>query len=72
MGSSEELNVTRGQTPGDIDPQSVVTSEEQLRELYRAPSRIAASKKSAVLDEARAALLVQGYADDLARDAPGS
>ena len=42
----------RGQTPGVIDPQSVVTSDGQLAELYRAPSQLVASKKTALLDDA--------------------
>ena len=46
------MNHTRGQTPGVIDPQSVVTSVDQLTELYRAPSQLVASKKTAMLDDA--------------------
>ena len=46
------MNHTRGQTPGMIDPQSVVRSDDQLAELYRAPSQLVASKKTALLDDA--------------------
>jgi PPOX class probable FMN-dependent enzyme len=35
-----------------IDPQSVVTSDDQLAELYRAPSQLVTSKKTALLDDA--------------------
>jgi PPOX class probable FMN-dependent enzyme len=49
----------RGQAPGVIDAATVVTSAEQLAELYRAPSRIAASKKSATLDEASAGIIAR-------------
>ncbi len=59
MGISEELNAVRGQTPGGIAPRSVVTSEERLRELYRAPSRIVASKKAGVLDEASVGVIAR-------------
>ena len=52
MGVGEELNHSRGQTPGAIDPQSVVTSDDQLAELYRAPSQLVTSKKAALLDDA--------------------
>jgi PPOX class probable FMN-dependent enzyme len=52
MGVGEELNHARGQTPGVIDPQSVVTSDDQLAELYRAPSQLVTSKKTALLDDA--------------------
>jgi PPOX class probable FMN-dependent enzyme len=46
MGVGEGVNHAKGQTPGVIDPQSVVTSDDQLAELYRAPGQIAASKKA--------------------------
>ena len=47
------MNHSRGQTPGVIVAlDSPVTSEEQLTELYRAPSRITAAKKAAVLEGA--------------------
>jgi PPOX class probable FMN-dependent enzyme len=49
----------RGQAPGVIDAATVVTSQEQLAELYRAPSRIAASKKTATLDEASAGIIAR-------------
>ena len=52
MGVGEGVNHARGQTPGVIDPQSVVTSDGQLAELYRAPSQLVASKKTALLDDA--------------------
>ena len=52
MGVGEGMNHTRGQTPGMIDPQSVVRSDDQLAELYRAPSQLVASKKTALLDDA--------------------
>ncbi len=53
LGVGQGMNHSRGQTPGVImSPDSLVTSEEQLAELYRAPSRIAAAKKAGVLDEA--------------------
>ena len=52
------MNHSRGQTPGVIvSPDSLVTSEVQLAELYRAPSRIAAAKKTGVLDEARVGII---------------
>jgi PPOX class probable FMN-dependent enzyme len=47
------------QAPGVIDAATVVTSQEQLAELYRAPSRIAASKKTATLDEASAGIIAR-------------
>jgi PPOX class probable FMN-dependent enzyme len=52
VGVGEGVNHARGQTPGVIDPQSVVTSDGQLAELYRAPSQLVASKKTALLDDA--------------------
>ena len=52
MGVGEGVNHARGQTPGVIYPQSVVRSDDQLAELYRAPSQLVASKKSALLDDA--------------------
>jgi PPOX class probable FMN-dependent enzyme len=52
VGLGEELNHARGQTPDVIDPQSVVTSDDQLAELYRAPSRLVTSKKTSLLDDA--------------------
>jgi PPOX class probable FMN-dependent enzyme len=59
MGVGEELNQARGQTPAVIDPQSVVTSDDQLAELYRAPGQIAASKKTALLDDASRGIVAQ-------------
>lgn len=52
MGVGEGVNHAMGQTPGVIDSQSVVTSVDQLAELYRAPSQLVASKKTALLDDA--------------------
>jgi len=52
VGVGEGVNHARGQTPGVIYPQSVVRSDDQLAELYRAPSQLVASKKSALLDDA--------------------
>ncbi len=44
-------------TPGLIESGSVVTSQDQLAELYRAPSSLVAAKKRSVLDEASAELV---------------
>jgi len=43
--------------PAGIDPATIVTSEDQLAELYRAPSKLVTAKKTAVLDEASAGML---------------
>jgi len=40
-----------------VSPDSVVTSEAQLDELYRAPSRLVAAKKAAVLDAASVGII---------------
>jgi PPOX class probable FMN-dependent enzyme len=40
-----------------FDPDSSITSTEQLAELYRAPNRIVAEKKAAALDEASVGIL---------------
>lgn len=58
MGIGEGMNHAMGQTPGVIvAPDSIVATDEQLAELYRAPSRIAASKKMGVLDDASAGII---------------
>lgn len=54
MGAN--VGIGKGMSNGDG---WAVTSEEQLAELYRAPSQIAAAKKTAVLDEASAGLLAR-------------
>jgi len=67
VGISEGLNLDRGQhldrgqTPTEmlLAPEFLVSSDEQLAELYRAPNRIAASKKTAVLDEASVGILAR-------------
>lgn len=59
VGQGMTPDHARGQAPGVIDAATVVTSAEQLAELYRAPSRIAASKKSATLDEASAGIIAR-------------
>lgn len=59
MGIGEGMNGTRGQTPGVIDPSSVVTTDDQLAELYRAPSRLVASKKAALLDDASCGIVAR-------------
>jgi len=55
------MNLDGGQTPTEIllAPEFLVSSDEQLAELYRAPSRIAAAKKTAVLDEASVGILAR-------------
>ena len=40
-----------------FDPDSCISSTEQLAELYRAPNRLVAEKKAAVLDEASVGIL---------------
>jgi uncharacterized protein len=55
MGVGEGLTDLVGD--GDAPVGSIVASIEELSELYRAPSRIAASKKATVLDDASTALL---------------
>ena len=61
MGSSEGMNQASNHiaapTAGVIDAGSVVTSEEQLAELYRAPIPLVAAKKTEVLDEASIGML---------------
>jgi PPOX class probable FMN-dependent enzyme len=42
---------------GPVDPASIVASAEQLAELYRAPSRVAAAKKLETIDEASSGIL---------------
>lgn len=42
-----------------FDPDSCITSTEQLAELYRAPNRLVAEKKAATLDEASVGILEQ-------------
>jgi hypothetical protein len=65
MGLGEGLNLDWGQTPTEIPtefllaPEFLVSSGEQLAELYRAPSRLVAAKKTAVLDEASAGILAR-------------
>jgi PPOX class probable FMN-dependent enzyme len=60
VGVSEGLSHFGGQAPEAIvAPEYLVTSNEQLAELYRAPSRIAAAKKTAILDEASAGILAR-------------
>lgn len=50
MGVGEGLSAMSG--PGDAPVGSVVASLDELAELYRSPSRIVASKKTALLDDA--------------------
>ena len=40
-----------------FDPDSIITSSEQLAELYRAPSPLVAAKKAGVLDDASIGML---------------
>jgi len=53
------MNLDWGQTPTEIPLASefLISSDEQLAELYRAPSRLVAAKKTAVLDEASVGIL---------------
>jgi PPOX class probable FMN-dependent enzyme len=55
MGVGEGLTMAEQQPPVG----SILGSQEQLDELYRAPSRIAGAKKTAVLDEATADFLAR-------------
>ena len=57
MGIGEGVN----EMPGDADAPvgSIVASLDELAELYRAPSRIAASKKAVTLDEASIGILAR-------------
>jgi uncharacterized protein len=57
VGVGEGLTDVGGD--GDAPVGSVVSSAAELSELYRAPSRIAASKKATVLDDASAALVAR-------------
>ena len=54
------MNQADGRTPGSIvEPASIVTSAEQLAELYRRPSRLVTTKKTATLDEASAGIVAR-------------
>jgi uncharacterized protein len=55
VGVGEGLTEMHGDSDAPVG--SIVSSVEALSELYRAPSRIAASKKATVLDDASTALL---------------
>lgn len=55
MGVGKELTDTHGDSDAPVG--SIVSSVEELSELYRAPNRIVASKKATALDDASAALL---------------
>jgi PPOX class probable FMN-dependent enzyme len=58
MGIGEGMNDARGQTPGVItSPDHIISSEEELAELYRAPSRLVTSKKARVLDDASVGII---------------
>jgi PPOX class probable FMN-dependent enzyme len=57
MGISEGMNRTRGQAPDVIAADSVISSHEQLAELYRAPSRLVTEKKAGVLDDASVGII---------------
>ena len=65
VGIGEELNLDptlrRGQTPIEIPlaPQFLVTSHDQLAELYRAPNRLVVAKKTSVLDDASVGILAR-------------
>ncbi len=61
VGLGEGMNLDGGQTPIEIPLalEFLVTSDEQLAELYRAPSRLVAAKKSAVLDEASVGIIAR-------------
>ncbi len=55
MGIREGMNL-EGMMPA---PEFVVSSAEQLAELYRAPSRLVAEKKAGVLDDASVGILAR-------------
>ncbi len=61
VGGGEGLTHARGQTPAvtPVAADSVVTSEEQLRTLYRAPGSVVAAKKVGRLDDASAGLIAR-------------
>ena len=61
VGLGEGMNLDGGQTPTEILParEFLVSSDEQLAEMYRAPSRLVAAKKTAVLDEASVGILAR-------------
>ncbi len=42
-----------------LDPDAVITSIDQLAELYRAPGRLVAAKKTAVLDDASVGIIAR-------------
>jgi uncharacterized protein len=57
VGVGEGMTERRGDSDAPVG--SVVSSIEELAELYRAPGRIAAAKKAAVLDDASAGILAR-------------
>jgi uncharacterized protein len=57
MGVGERM--TEGRSDRDAPVGSIVASVEELVELYRSPSRIAAAKKASVLDEASIGVLAR-------------
>jgi hypothetical protein len=59
VGIGEGMNLDWGRTPIEIPlaPDFLVTSTDQLAGLYRAPGRIAAAKKTTVLDDASVGIL---------------
>ena len=61
VGISEGMNVDGGHTPTEmlVAPEFLVSSGDQLAELYRAPSRLVAAKKIAVLDVASVGILTR-------------
>ncbi len=57
MGVGKGLNVAGGADRAPVG--SIVASLDELAELYRSPSRIAAAKKTSVLDEASAGIVTR-------------
>lgn len=62
VGGSERVTVQADgaeREPMSFDSESIVASEQQLAELYRAPSGLVAAKKAAALDDASIGIIVR-------------